>query len=135
MRRRTQKRLQLFTGIFIVLTFIIAFFLIIETRLKPTIISLSQTQAKWKATEAIHSAILENISTRISYKDMVNIETNSEGEVIFIQAKIVLANKIASEAILEAQKVLKELQTEELYIPLGQVTGSKLFANLYSSIV
>ncbi|MDK2985817.1 MAG: hypothetical protein PWQ96_1459 [Clostridia bacterium] len=129
LKRRRMKIKPLIISI-IILLFILSITLlgVLEFALKPTIISLAEAQADWKATETIYSAILEQVSAKVNYTDMVKIEKNSQGEIVFMYANILLINKIASEAVLEVQKSLKDLQTEELAIPLGQILGSKLLA-------
>jgi sporulation protein YunB len=112
----------------IILLTILVLFCILEFRLNPTILSLAEIQAKWKATEAVHNSILENITKEISYDDMIKIETNTKGEVVYIQANIVVINRIASKAILDAQNALDDLKSEHLSIPIGQITGSRLLA-------
>ena len=128
-RKRRIKMKPLAVSIIIALIVItITFISIVEITLKPTIISLAEAQGNWKATETIHNAILEQVSAKVHYIDMVKIEKNSQGEIILMQANILLVNKIASEAVLEVQRSLKVLQTESLAIPLGQIIGSKFLA-------
>ncbi len=123
---RINKRLK--HKLFFWFLIFVLIFCFMEFRFKPTILSLAEIQARWKATEAIHNSVLENITNNIRYTDMVKIETNSEGEVVYIQANIVLINKIASKAVLDAQSALEDLESERLAIPLGQITGSRLLA-------
>ena len=88
-------------------------------QLKPTIHSFARTQAKWEATEFIHNAILEQVTSRVSYDDMVSIETNADGEVVYMHANILFINRIASEAVLEVQRSLVKLEKVVANIPVA----------------
>ncbi len=102
--------------------------IILELRLRPTIINFAEAQARWTATNAIHQAILENIATDVTYTDIIKIEKNSQQKVTFMQADVVKINRIQSEATLEVQKTMETLERKRVEFPLGQVLGSHLFA-------
>lgn len=116
---------------FLLILVVFAFFLffLVEHNLRLTIISLAEAQARWTATEAIHNAILEKITTDVVYSDLIKPEKDAQQRIVFMQANIVAINRLASEAVLEAQQTLEGLKDESFSIPLGQVLGSKLLAN------
>lgn len=127
---RPRKRFSVIKKVIIVfILLIIIAFLIIEFTLKPTIVAFAEAQARWTATKAIHSAILEEVSDNLTYKDIVHIEKDSEGRIIFMQPNIVKINKISSSATLEVQRTLENLKNNNFEIPLGQILGSKLLAH------
>ncbi|WP_028308574.1 sporulation protein YunB [Desulfitibacter alkalitolerans] len=117
----------------LLLVIVLLFFLIVfilEGLLKPTLKTLAETQAQWTATEAIHQAILEEIASDIKYTDLVIPHKDRDDRVVFMQANLIVVNRLASESVLKVQKHLEEMRTENFYIPLGQITGIKLLANL-----
>lgn len=101
----------------------------VEATFKPTIQLLAQTQANWTATEAIHQAVLDEIVSDIRYSDLIIPHKDKDDRVIFMQADIIMVNKLASEAVIKIQKRLEEMRRESFYVPLGQITGVKLFAS------
>jgi len=103
---------------------------ILEGLLRPTLAVLAETQAQWTATEAIHQAILEEIASDIKYTDLVIPHMDRYDRVVFMQANLVAVNRLASESVLKIQKHLEEMRRESFYIPLGQITGIQLLANL-----
>ncbi|MBS3968566.1 MAG: sporulation protein YunB [Clostridia bacterium] len=114
--------------IIVLLSFFAVF--ILEGLLKPTLKTLAETQAQWTATEAIHQAILEEIASDIKYTDLIIPHKDRDDRVVFMQANLIVVNRLASESVLKVQKHLEEMRTESFYIPLGQITGIKLLANL-----
>jgi len=128
LRRRRPRNTAVIVLLF-VLVFLVGLFLVIEFNLKPTILAFAEAQARWTATKAIHAAILEEIGSDISYKDIVHIEKDSRDRIVFMQPNIIKINKLASSATLNIQRSLEELKNNKFKIPLGQILGSKLLAH------
>ena len=53
-----------------------------------------------------------------------------DDRVVFMQANLVAVNRLAFESVLKIQRQLEEMRMEDFYIPLGQITGIQLLANL-----
>ena len=62
------------------------------------------------------------------YEDLMNIERDENNNITMINANIVVINKIISDIAVEIQKALNEQESEDLYIRLGNISGSKFFA-------
>ncbi len=129
--RRRIFRVNSLTKFIILLVVIVLMFLFLaEIFLKPTLKTLAETQAQWTATEAIHTAILEEIASDVKYTDLVIPHKDKDERIVFMQANLVVVNKLASEAVLKVQKRLEDMRMESFSIPLGQITGIKLLANV-----
>jgi len=130
-KRKKIIRINSLTKLLLVIVLLFFFIVfILEGLLKPTLKTLAETQAQWTATEAIHQAILEEIASDIKYTDLVIPHKDRDDRVVFMQANLIVVNRLASESVLKVQKHLEEMRTENFYIPLGQITGIKLLANL-----
>lgn len=103
---------------------------LLERSLRNTVVALAEAQAAWTATQAINSAVLEQVSTTISYSDLIDAEKDVNDQVIFMQINTMLVNRIKSEAELAIQNSLQQLEQKRINIPLGQIFGAKLLANL-----
>ena len=128
MFRRRRKVQPLFL-LLIVLVLILGSFFLMELILRNTLISLAEAQAKWRATEAIHTAVLEEIGSETAYEDLVHIEKDNNNRIIFMQANIIKLNRLTSSVAVNIQRQFQELETEEFDIPLGQLTDSMLLAS------
>lgn len=102
----------------------------LERSLRHTIIALAEAQAVWTANQAINKAVLEHVSAHYSYSELIEAEKDINNQVIFMQINTILVNKIKSEAEMAIQHSLQQLEQKRLNIPLGQVFGAKLLANL-----
>lgn len=119
------KNAKKFFSIFIIILITIITFYSIFKSLNPIFESLCLEKVREIGTNIINNAsnkVLDNID----YKDIVSIEKTEKNRVL--KTDVVAINKIASDIALEAQKQFKELENEEIKIPIGAFTGSKYFA-------
>lgn len=119
------KNAKKFFSIFIIILITIITFYSIFKSLNPIFESLCLEKVREIGTSIINNAsnkVLDNID----YKDIVAIEKTEKNRVL--KTDVVAINKIASDIALEAQKQFKELENEEIKIPIGAFTGSKYFA-------
>lgn len=119
------KNAKKFFSIFIIILITIVTFYSIFKSLNPIFESLCLEKVREIGTNIINNAsnkVLDNID----YKDIVSIEKTEKNRVL--KTDVVAINKIASDIALEAQRQFKELENEEIKIPIGAFTGSKYFA-------
>lgn len=110
---------------------IIAVFLfsIIETNLRPTIISIADSRAHVVANEAINKALYDKVLANVNYNDLVFVHKDSQQRITMMQANSVMIARIISQANLEIKENLKYISEDIIKIPLGQALGSQILAN------
>lgn len=116
------KNAKKFFSIFIIILITIITFYSIFKSLNPIFESLCLEKVREIGTSIINNAsnkVLDNTD----YKDIVSIENTEKNRVL--KTDVVAINKIASDIALEAEKQFKELENEEVKIPIGAFTGSK----------
>lgn len=116
-----------FTLIVLAIALIYSYY-ITERNIKPTLIAMSEINARLIATQAINDAVNNKISNN-SFSQLVDIRTDNNGRIAMIQANTVQMNKLASETSLEIQKEIKEIGITDLKIPISNIFGSQIFAN------
>jgi len=126
-RRNLKTNITAFFITFVLVVFIL--FIIIERNISPTLLAIAEARARLIATEAINEAIKNKIANNVSYKDMITIHKNINGEVTLIQINAVEVNRIESETALYISQALRKITMGGIAIPLGQVTGSQILAN------
>lgn len=128
------KRFGVYKGkgyIFVVVLLIIFVCLyIIDIKIEPIVLALSEAQARVLAIKSIDSAIYKNVVQNINYNDLVYVRTDKNGKIAMVQSNIVEMNKIAAKTSLEVQKQLDQIKSQRVYVPLGSLFSSQLFANL-----
>jgi sporulation protein YunB len=129
-----KKRVFQALPLLLLLVFFALVIWVLESGLRDTITGFAEAQAYWKATEAIHGAILEKIAAETRYSDLIRIDKDKQGNVTLMQANLQKVNMLASEAALTVQDTLRNLQAEEVRFPIAQVLGIKLLATYGPSI-
>lgn len=115
-------------GIFLLIS--ILSFYIVDLRIRPTLTKLAEAKARQIATRAINEAIRSNISPNIQYQNLIFLNFDKDGKVAFLQPNTGEINRISSEATLAVQNRLKDLPKQTVTIPVGQIMGIKMIANL-----
>ncbi|OPJ56731.1 sporulation protein YunB [Alkalithermobacter paradoxus] len=126
-RRNHRKFFFLFTLIVLVILFVYAFFYV-DSKIKPTIQAIAEARAQEMATRSINDAVKETLRERINYDELINLKTDTEGNITMVQANTILMNKIASDVATEIQKKLKQIKTASAYIPLGNALKSQILS-------
>lgn len=72
----------------------------------------------------------EKIMQNYTYKDLVTLQEDEEGNVTFLESNVVLINKIKSEIVNKIQTRFIETKDANIEIRLGAFTGSRLFSSL-----
>lgn len=112
-----------------------ASFWMIETHLKPTLLTIAEAKATLLATQSINNVISESVNLGIDPQKLVNVTLDSRGRVVLIQSNTMEFNKIAADTTIKVQNSLKELGEEKITIPMGQILGSQLLASVGPNIV
>ncbi|WP_026486160.1 sporulation protein YunB [Caldanaerobius polysaccharolyticus] len=114
---------------FIVLLTIFICLYIIDKKIEPIVLALSEAQARILAVKSIDSAIYKNIVRDIDYSDLVYVRTDKDGKIAMVQSNVVEMNKIAAETSLEVQHQLDQIKSQKVYVPLGSLLSNQIFAN------
>ncbi|HYE83674.1 MAG TPA: sporulation protein YunB, partial [Clostridia bacterium] len=131
MRRRFGKRggkRKFFISIVLLFIMLVYSYYILERNIKPTILAMSEINARLIATQAINEAVRSKIGVN-SFDNLVDFKTDNSGRVSLIQANTVQMNKLASETSIEILKEISEIGITDLKIPISSILGSQIFAN------
>ena len=115
------------TRIFFII--IIAFFVFfnILKQIEPIIEKECINKAKSIAT-IVSNNQASIIMGKYKYDDLCNIVKDDSQNIKLIKSNIVIVNEIISKVALGIQNELNKLQTEKIYISLGNFTGSKFLS-------
>ncbi len=99
-----------------------------DLRMKASILEIARTQAQLQTVETINRAINDKIVTGTDYQDLVYIHKDGNGRVMMIQANTVIINQLMAQTVNEVIACSKDIETNTISVPLGQVTGFILLA-------
>lgn len=123
-----KKKIVMFFTIILVFIIMLYLYMHIEKNIRPKIKVMSEIKARLIATQAINDAVSKKIQMNV-FKDLVNIKTDNMGRVTMVQANTSEMNRIAVETSLYIQKELENISEEDLYISIGNILGSQIFAD------
>ncbi|RSL34124.1 sporulation protein YunB [Salibacterium salarium] len=148
-------RYVFFISFVIFILFTVQGLVLVEKGIRPTLMAIAHTETQKIATQAINDAVSNKIVEYIDIEDMIDMETDSEGNVTSVNFNSEMYNLVQSEAVLRVQRYLhmveqgnieelgmpeeieQELETENFteqgiihVIPLGQATNNALLAQL-----
>lgn len=126
MRKKKNKRKKVFITIIILLVLSIYGFILVDKNIKPTVLAVSEVQARKTATQAINEAVKNKIKDDIKYKDLIFVNYDKDGKVTMMQANTIMMNSIASDVALEVQENIRKITTKQIKIPLGNALNSNL---------
>lgn len=127
-RPRRNGNLKAFVAIIGIFLFLIYSFLLVDRKVKPSVLAIAEVKAREIATRAINESVNSKVSDDIKYQDLIFIRTDIEGNVTLMQANTVMMNRLASEVALTVQDNIKQIQASSVKVPLGNVFGSQLLA-------
>lgn len=110
-------------------------FWIIESHLKPTLLTIAESRATVIATQTINNVINEKVREVIDPQNMINVKVDHQGRVVLIQPNAMEFNKLAADTTIKVQDALKRISAEKIFIPIGQVLGSQMLASWGPNIV
>ncbi len=127
-KRAGNKKKVLFILIVLVIMTIYSYY-IIEKNIKPTLLAMSEINARLAATQAINEAVNDKISSN-SFDNLVDFKTDNNGKISIIQANTVQMTRLAAETSMEIQNKIKEIGVTDLKMPISNIIGSQIFANI-----
>lgn len=133
MRFSVQKRRRCSLGIvlLVIISMLVSSgFWLVESHLKPTLLTIAEAKATLFATQAINKVINETAVAGVDSASLVDIKVDSKGRVVFIQPNTMEFNRLAADTTIKVQNALKEITEETITIPAGQVFGSQLLASM-----
>ncbi|MCR4402827.1 MAG: sporulation protein YunB [Firmicutes bacterium] len=105
-------------------------FAVVDWRLRPTLQQLAKAQARVMATEAVTQAVAQEIAEAIRWEDLYALRPDSSGKVVLVQPNTGEIDRLTSNVTMRVQKLLKQTTETQVEIPLGQVFGSQILANV-----
>lgn len=130
-RRRKVKlkhKLIMFFCCFVI--FIVGVLLFFVNCIKPIMIKSSEAQVRSSTSKAVNAAVQTVINGSSVYDDLIEITTNQDGKIVFIQVKSLMVNKMAKEIGKVAGQNLDLIKNQGVSIPLGTLSGISFFVGV-----
>lgn len=104
-------------------------FVLLEQAVAPTVLAFGEVAVNRIAQETASKALHGGIGRILSYRELIHLETDPSGRVMFMQPNTPAIARTAELLTQVAQRELANLASDRIEIPLGHVLGSRVLAN------
>ena len=122
-KKRKKKSFKRFFSLILVFTIIVSIFLYYKNAVCKQIFNVCAEQAYSLSTEAVNSAILVSLDDKIRYSDLIFVEKNDSGDIVFMSTNTLKINTINREVATSTSQLLKSKLSKGFLVPLGAFTG------------
>lgn len=100
---------------------------IADLRLRPVVETVNGYECHSAVTSVINSAVGAELEREdVEYSRLVNLTTNSEGEVISVESNVVGINRLKNSIAQRIERELSRMQSRNIEIPIGTLTGVQM---------
>lgn len=121
-RRKFRLRTVILLWLCIMLALAFLFLLFLNRSIYPAMEALAQAKVKQLATEAMNRAIIDSVSSKKEYAQLLEASENGE-KVYMLKADSVAMNKLSYECSSAAQKKLSEISELGIKLSVGTLSG------------
>ena len=102
----------------------LAVIFLIDYALRPTLTALARARVENAVTRIVNDAVNGTLTSEaISYSDLVTLEKDAAGQVSVLAADTAQLNALRTEILGEVLAQVEQLDSQELGVPLGSLTG------------
>ncbi len=134
-RKLRKKPKKAIWGLLLALLILLGLAFMLDKQLRPAIETIAAYQAKVHATQAINNAVLQELSRAApSYDSLVTLNRDENGNIVAIETNSLAISQIKSNVSNAVLKSLTDLDTDEVSIPIGTLSGVQWFSGMGPSI-
>jgi sporulation protein YunB len=126
---KKRKRRAIFLALLIFLLFTVQGFVFVEKKLRPPLMAVAMLRVKQVATQAINTAISEQIAKGTDFEKLIDWRTDKNGKITGFMLNYTEHMRISSQTINLVQDVLDQLKEIPEHIPLGMALDSAIIAS------
>lgn len=120
----------------IILALLIAVYLIIDSAIRPAVLSLSESSLRAIAVKAMNDAVSETVGkSGITYEDLTYIEKDASGRISLIAVNTTLVNELGTKTALAAQDKIMSAGEQGISLPIGTILGGQMLTGRGPSVV
>lgn len=112
----------------IIIVVILIITIIIDVKIKSSVLQLAKSKAQLNETAAINRIINERVVNDIEYQDLVTVHKDSQGKIVMIQPNTIMLNKIMTRTVIEVADETAQIREDSVSIPAGQLLGPAFIA-------
>ena len=129
MHRTYSRKDKLLFWLAVILMALLALMLSAMSHLRPILTSLATARVKNTVTRIVTAAVDETIyAGNVDYDSLISLEKDNEGHIVAVKSDMAAFNRLQSAILAGVLERMADVDTRELSIPVGTLTGSPLLA-------
>ncbi len=129
MHRTLSKKDRLLLWLAAALLALLTLALVAASHLKPVLSSLATARSANTVTRIVTAAVNETVyAGDVDYDSLISLEKDNEGRIVAVKSNMSEFNRLQSRILERVLERMSEVDTRELSIPVGTLTGSPLLA-------
>ncbi|WP_069997685.1 sporulation protein YunB [Cellulosilyticum sp. I15G10I2] len=125
------NKIQGVISIIIIIAIILGTYIQLDRQIIPTVLAMAKIQANSVATKAINQGITQSLITnQTTMQDLMSYDYNDSGELVSWNVNSIMINNLCASIVDNTMDELQTIGVVKFKIPLGNLTGSRLFANI-----
>ena len=129
-KRRKDSYKKHLGAVILVIIGVASLFIYIDLCLRPVVITVAQYHIQSLINKAVNNAIITVMDeTQFSYEDLVEINRNSNDEIVSVNYNSLHINKLRSELIKISIEETQKIPVSYVYIPIGNITSIDILQN------
>lgn len=122
------RRRRLFRHLVLIALLLCAVLLLVERNFRPLVFALAEARSAALATQVLSSAVAEALGDGADYDALMNVRMDEKGQVALLSANTMRMNQLAERAGAAAERMLSQMSSESITVPLGAALGLTLLA-------
>jgi len=129
MHRTLSRRDKLLLTLAAAALALLALALVAMSHLRPILTSLATARVANSVTRIVTAAVNETVyEDDVDYDSLIALEKGADGRIVAVKSNMAEFNRLQSEILANVLERMADVDTRELSIPVGTLTGSPLLA-------
>ena len=129
MHRTLSRKDKLLLWIAAIVLALLALALVAMSHLRPILTSLATARVSNTVTRIVNAAVNETVyENNVDYDSLIELEKDNDGRIVAVKSNMMAFNRLQSAVLNNVLERMADVDTRELSIPIGTLTGSPLFA-------
>lgn len=128
---RAPNKMQGVIAVIIIIAIISGIYIQLDRQIIPTVLAMAKIKASSVATKAINQGITQSLLVnQTTMQDLISYDYNDQGDLISWNVNSIMINNLCASIVDNSMDELQNIGVVKFKIPLGNMTGSRLFANI-----
>lgn len=131
-RRRRRRTIIVLLGILLLV--IGAGVYLVDRAMRPVLVTIARNQVQGRGIILLSEVVLEEVVEPFHYSDLIHVETTPDGYVSYMMPNTMRISRLMARVNQRTQERINELRDEDFTIPIGQLSGLSILANVGPSL-